>query len=272
VTGHSNVKFLKLDLSSLGVIRQFAADYASKGFPPIKALVMNAGLQIVSGVKYSADNIEMTFAVNHVGHALLFYLLRPHLANDCRIVITASGTHDPAQKSGLPDAVYNTAEELAHPTAETAKNNGRQRYATSKLCNIMWMYALHKRLTNASAAQAWSVTAFDPGFMPGTGLARDASAPLRFVSTKILPHVIPLLRLLFSPNINLPWESGAALANLAVGGVPESGKYWEGTRVIKSSDLSYDTGRQEDLWEWTINKVALNQEEKRDFEKVYPTV
>ena len=135
----------------------------------------------------------------------------------------------------------------------------------------MWMYALHKRLTSSSGGQEWSVTAFDPGLMPGTLLARDASAAFQFIFTKILPHVIPGLWLLLFPNIHSPQESGAALANLAVGGVPESGKYWEGIKVIKYSDLSYDTAKQEDLWQWTINKVALNEEEKHDFEKVYPS-
>lgn len=260
---------MKLDLSNLESVRQFGADYAREKYPPIKALVLNAGLQLLGDVKYSPDHIEMTFAVNHVGHALLFYLLRPSLAKDCRIVITASGTHDPAQKSGMPDAAYTTAEELAHPTPMTAKNNGKQRYATSKLCNVMWMYALHKRLANASAGKHWTITAFDPGLLPGTSLARDYSAPLRFLFVHILPHVIPVLRFLVSPNIHSPRESGAALAALAVGGVPESGKYWEGTKVIKSSDLSHDVEKQEDLWRWTINKVAVNEEEKRAFEQVY---
>lgn len=268
-TGHSSVHFLKLDLSKLELVRSFAADYGTKTFPSIKALVLNAGLQFPGEVKYSPDNIEMTFAVNHVGHALLFYLLRPHLSKDCRIVLTASGTHDPAQKTGIPDAAYNTAEELAHPTPETAKNAGRQRYCTSKLCNIMWMYALHKRLTNASAGQQWSVTAFDPGFMPDTGLARDAAAPVRFILTYILPYIMPVFRYLVMANIHSPQESGSALADLAVGGVPESGTYWEGKKVIKSSELSYDVEKQEDLWHWTINKVALDEGEKRDFEKVY---
>jgi NAD(P)-dependent dehydrogenase (short-subunit alcohol dehydrogenase family) len=214
----------------------------------------------------------MTFAINHVGHALLFYLLRPQFANECRIVITASGTHDPAQKTAVPDAAYNTAEELAHPTPETAKNSGRQRYATSKLCNIMWMYALHKRLTAASAGRAWTVTAFDPGLMPGTGLARDSPAAVLFIWHNILPRVIPVLRFVFGKhNIHSPRESGLALARLAVDGVAEGGKYWEGTKVIKSSEMSYDTAKQEDLWRWTIDRVALNEEEKRDFDRVYPS-
>ena len=266
----TNVSYLPLDLSSLAKVREFASSYSTKSSPPIAALVMNAGLQFPKDVSYTNDGIEKTFGINHVGHALLFYLLRPHLAPDARIVITASGTHDPAQKTGLPDAKFTTAEELAHPTPESAKNNGRQRYATSKLCNIMWAYALHDHITKATSGKQWTVTAFDPGLMPGTSLARDGGAMLNFVFTKVLPHFIWLLRLMVSPNIHSPQESGAALARLAVGkdvqGV--SGKYYEGDKEIKSSVESYVKEKQEDLWQWTAKFVAMNEEEIRSFQQL----
>ena len=268
-TGRSNAQFLKLDLSSLKLIREFAANYTSKGYPPIKALLLNAGLQFPGDVKYSPDDIEMTFAVNHVGHALLFYLLRPHLAKDCHILITSSGTHDPLQKTGLPAPVYNTAEELAHPTAETAKFSGRHRYSTSKLCNVMWMYALNKRVTETASESSWTVNAVDPGFVPATGLARDAGPVIQFLAWVVLANIIPVLRLLISPNIYTPQESGAAMARLAMDGSMESGKYCESNKVIKSSELSYDVSKQEDLWKWTVDKIALSEEEKQDFNKVY---
>ena len=266
-TGQSNVEYLKLDLSSLAQVRSFAADFAKKGYPPIKALVLNAGLQILE-LNYTEDKIESTFAVNHVGHALLFYLMSPHFAEDARIIITASGTHDPTQKTGLT-AVYNSAEQLAQPTKETEKDSGRTRYATSKLCNVIWTYALQRRLEN-SPGKKWTVNAFDPGLMPGTGLIREAPAPLQFLWYKILPRMIWLLRLLIAPNIHLPQESGASLARLAVGedvkGV--TGKYYEGQKPIPSSKDSYDREKQEDLWEWTVKRVAKDENERREFESV----
>ena len=266
----TNVSYLPLDLSSLAKVREFATSYSTKSNPPISALVMNAGLQFPGAVSYTDDGVEKTFGINHVGHALLFYLLRPHLAPDARIVIIASGTHDPAQKTGLPDANYTTAEELAHPTPESVKNGGRQRYATSKLCNVMWSYALHDHIAKATGGKQWTVTAFDPGLMPGTSLARDAGAMLNFVFTKVLPHLIWLLRRLVSSNIHSPQESGVALARMAVGkdvqGV--SGKYYEGPEEIKSSVGSYVKEKQEDLWQWTAKFVAMNEEEIRSFRQL----
>ena len=267
-TGHGNVEYLKLDLSSLARVRSFAADYAKGTYPPIKALVLNAGLQILD-LDYTEDKIESTFAINHVGHALLFYLLSPYLAEEARILVIASGTHDPAQKSGLPDAIYNSADELAQPTKESEKYAGRQRYATSKLCNVMWTYALHRRLEK-TPGKKWTVNAFDPGLMPGTGLARDAPAFVQFLWHHILPRTIWLLRLLISPNIHSPQESGGSLALLAVGedvkGV--SGKYYEGKKQIPSSKDSEVVEKQEDLWEWTVKRVAKDEDERRKFESV----
>ena len=267
-TGHSNVEYLKLDLSSLAKVRSFAADYAKRGYPPIKALVLNAGLQILN-LDYTEDKIESTFAINHVGHSLLFYLLSPYFAEDARILLVASGTHDPAQKTGVPDAIYNSAEKLAQPTKETEKYDGRQRYSTSKLCNVMWTYALHRRLER-TPGKKWTVNAFDPGLMPGTGLARDAPALLQFIWHNILPRTMWLLRLLISPNIHSPRDSGGSLARLAVGddvkGV--SGKYYEGKKPIPSSKDSEVVGKQEDLWEWTVKRVAKDEDERRKFESV----
>lgn len=265
--GQKNVVYVPLDLADLSNVRKFVANYSDQKYPPIAALVLNAALQFSGDVSYTNDGIEKTFAVNHVSHALLFYLLRPHLAAKARIVLTASGVHDPAQKTGLPDAKYVTAEGLAHPSAESRKeNSGRQRYATSKLCNVMWMYALHRRLAKVGG-KSWTVTALDPGLIPGTGLARDASWLIKFLWLYVLPYIIPVLRLLLSYNVHLQQESGLALARLAVGSDVEgtSGRYYEGLKPIDSSVDSYDEKKQEDLWSWTAQHVATDEVEAKSF-------
>jgi NAD(P)-dependent dehydrogenase (short-subunit alcohol dehydrogenase family) len=259
-----NVVFLPLDLASLDNVRTYARQWPTRNYPPIHALVFNACLQFPGALQLTGDGIENTFAVAHVGHALLFHLLWPYLAlEEARIVVTSSGVHDPAQKTGLPDAVYDTAEELAHPSEKTAGNPGRGRYSNSKLANMLWIYALNRRLQ--TRAPHVSVAAFDPGLVPGTGLARDAPGVERFVWNKIMPCILPLLHLAVSPNIHKPEVSGKALARLAVAqdvaGV--SGKYYEGMKVIASSKDSYDEAKQEELWNWTVKFLADGDEEKR---------
>lgn len=270
--GQNNVQFMKLDLSSLAKVRQFASEWQAKAFPPIQALVMNAALQFPGDVDYTEDGFEKTFGISHIGHALLFNLLRPQLADAARVVIVSSGTHDPAQTTGMPTAVYNSAEELAHPTPETSQFKGRQRYTSTKLANVLYTYALddHFRsiLQKSGGKTKWTVSAIDPGLMPGTGLARQTTGIQRFLWLHVLPAVLPLLRLLVSKNIHSPQESGEALARLAVGKdvEGESGVYYEGTKPIKSSEASYDKGKQDDLWQWTAKALARDEAERSRFE------
>jgi NAD(P)-dependent dehydrogenase (short-subunit alcohol dehydrogenase family) len=283
--GQKNTVFLPLDLSNLAKVRSFVSLYESKKYPPIEALVLNAGIQFPNEFRYSDDKIEMTFAVNHVGHALLFHLLFPHLADDARIVVTASGVHDPAQKSGMPDAVYTKAADLARkpssayppnedhwqrvePPAEVQKSGGRINYCNSKLANILWMYALNRRLQDQKSKH--TVNAFDPGLMPGTGLAREYPAALKWLWYHVMPRILPVLRFLVNPNIHSANESGASLARLAVGtdvkGV--TGLYFEGRKEIPSSVDSHVKEKQEELWEWTLKTIANDEGEREKFELV----
>ncbi|KAK4938336.1 hypothetical protein LTR10_021220 [Elasticomyces elasticus] len=262
--GQRNVQFMPLDLGNIKSVRSFVNAWAEKKLAPISVLLLNAGLQFPGEVSYTTDGLESTFGINHVGHALLFHLIQPYMAEEARIVVTSSGTHDPAQKSGLPDAKYDTAEELAHPTPATLKNDGRQRYSTSKLCNVLWTYALDRRLSRVN--KKWTVVAFDPGLMPGTGLARDYGFFLRFVWNKVLPALLPLLRRLLTPNVHTPEESGGNLAWVALDDSDTSGKYYEGRKQIPSSTDSYDQKKQEDLWEWTVNYLSSGQQQKQNFE------
>lgn len=110
-------------------------------------------------------------------------------------------------------------------------------------------------------------TNHEKGLMPGTGLARAYSAPLRFLWNYLLPRMLPLLRLLINENIHTVEESGAAMIRLGTDSSMEvNGKYFEGTRMIKSSLASYEAAKQEDLWNWTLQNVATSAEERRQFE------
>ncbi len=269
--GQSNVEFLALDLSTLASTRAFARVWASKNYPPLVALLLNAGVQLPGNLEYTGDGLEKTFGVNHVAHTLLFHLLTPYLARGARIIVTASGTHDPAQRTGVGSPEYFTAEEMAHPTTKTSENKGMWRYGTSKLTNIMWTYATHRRLTTGGGklGDDWTVIAFDPGLMPGTGLARDQPAPIRFMWYHVLPHILPVVRAIYR-NTHSPKESGTSLAWVAMEGRSEqiAGRYLEQKMVAKSSEASHDVEKQDDLWSWTVEYIATDEEEMRKFDSL----
>ena len=79
-TGNPHVSVLPLDLASLAAIRAFAVQLAASDLPPLRAIVCNAGIQIVIGTSYTSDGFETTFGVNHLGHFLLIKLLLPQMA------------------------------------------------------------------------------------------------------------------------------------------------------------------------------------------------
>jgi hypothetical protein len=113
-----------------------------------------------------------------------------------------------------------------------------------------------------------TVVAFDPGLMPGTGLARDASATLLFVWHHVLPRLIWLLKIMFHGNVHTPKESGENLAWVAISAdvKEETGVYFEMRKTIPSSVDSHDEKKQDDLWDWTIKNVSTSEEERQKFD------
>lgn len=232
-----------LDLASLRSVREFADGVAQPGSAPVHALVCNAGLQVVSGARTTADGYDMTFGVNHLGHFALVQHLLGTLAVPARIVVVSSGTHDPAKFTGMSAPRYTTADELLRPEPDRSTGqDGRRRYTTSKLCNMLFTYELDRRLGHGERGVA--VNAFDPGLMPGSGLARDYSRGQRLAWRLLMPA----LRVL--PGVNSTQRSGTHLAALvadpALDGV--TGAYFAGARRIPSSKDSYDEDKAADLW------------------------
>jgi NAD(P)-dependent dehydrogenase (short-subunit alcohol dehydrogenase family) len=247
---------MSLDLASLDSVRAFAAelgDHVKAGaLPSLHGLVCNAGVQSGPRRSVTADGFESTFGINHLGHFLLVDVLQPVLEPPARIVVVASNVHDPAKKAGLPAPAWNDPAALARgelgPAADKDKPfaSGQRRYATSKLANVFFTYALARRLQDRVTANA-----FDPGLMPGTGLVREAPAPIRFANNHVLPHIIPVLRRVYNSNVHTVQQSGDALAWLLTDPAlaNTTGKYFEGRREIRSSDESYDQERAEQLWQ-----------------------
>lgn len=135
----------------------------------------------------------------------------------------------------------------------------------------MWAYALTRRFAKLPKEKKWTAIVYDPGLMPGTGLAREAGPFLQSSWNYVLLYVKPLVRrLVGSPHIYTPQAAAARLAKLAVDDKfsEETGVYYTGAEKIKSSVDSYDEKNQEDLWVWTVKTAAQTEEEARNFEVV----
>ena len=269
-TGNAAVSAMELDLGSTAAVRRFAGEVAARDVP-LRALVCNAGLQVSNGPTLSADGYEITFAVNHLGHFLLVNLLLGRLLarTPARILIVSSGVHDPSLRTGMPKPDVADLEILA-ATGGPRKDafNGRLAYVNSKLCNLWFAYELIRRLEAVGlcgGSRPLSINAFEPGLVPGSGLARDYPAPLRFLWLCVLPGVARVATR-FLPTINPASKAGDALARLVLDPELErtSGKYFPSHarwREARSSDASYDAERARALWNASVHMTRLTPEE-----------
>jgi len=221
---------VRVDLASLADAQRCAKELAARG--RIDVLICNAGVQAAGGpARFTRDGYEETFAVNHLAHFAIAQWLAPQLG---RVVWIGSGTHDPRGRLGrllfgFRGGRYTSARALAAGEGDASVDDAQQardRYATSKLCNLLTVEAMARRGIDA--------VALDPGLMPGTGIARERGALQRLGWSTIMRAVGLML-----PGASSARRSGRALAWLATEPVLAARYYdyrrrpieaWEGAR------------------------------------------
>jgi NAD(P)-dependent dehydrogenase (short-subunit alcohol dehydrogenase family) len=227
----------------------------------LEGIVCNAGAQFRGPVSYSADGYEETFAGNCLGHFLLVNLMLDSVAMGGRVVWTASGTHDPASMDGktVGAAVEPDAKALVQEGRNGKPISGGRRYATSKLCTILYAYELDRKLRRAGTSML--SIAYDPGFIPGVGMGRMAPSFFRTSAAKFV------LRKLGLTMGQMPF-SGEALGRLAADSAfaTASGKYFHSKDGVlsetRSSAASYDEGKAAKLWGDSEELVHLEANER----------
>jgi NAD(P)-dependent dehydrogenase (short-subunit alcohol dehydrogenase family) len=192
-----------LDLDSLADVHA-----AVDALPHLDVVVCNAGLQIPGAERITKDGFEETFQVNFLSHLALVDGLLERERPPARVLWVGSGTHDPAQHSGMPAPREDDLEAIAHGDMGSGENAGRRRYTTSKLLTTAVTGGLARERPDLYVA------CLDPGLMTATGLAREYPAPVARVYMS-LGRAIALL-----PFASTPERSGAQLAALALDDPP----------------------------------------------------
>lgn len=211
VSGNSDLELFIADLSSQKQVRTLTAD-VQKNHERLDVLINNAGV-FERERRLTEDGIEITFAVNYLAPFLLTNLLLDLL------------------KKNAPSRIINVAS-IAHRSAAPDWNNlqgeryydGFDSYAMSKLCIVLFTYALSRRLECSKI----TANCLHPGV----------------IKTK-------LLREGFGDYPGDTPEKGAR-TSIYLASSPEmegmGGKYFENQRPARSSTISYDTALQERLW------------------------
>ena len=219
---NDRVRFEQADLSSQAEIRALAERLTASG-TAVDVLVNNVGA-IFTRRHESADGIEMTFALNHLGYFLLTGLLLESLkASDAgRIVNVASEAH----RGGQMD--------LGDPQG-TRRYSGWRAYQQSKLANILFTYRLAAVLSETPV----TANCLHPGFVDSKFGQNNGW---------IFSTMLKTLMRFSAIDVEAGARTSVHVATSAdVEGV--SGRYFDKSREATSSLVSRDeeTGRQ--LWE-----------------------
>ena len=231
LTGNQAIHFVQADLSLRKGVNA-AASQLKERMGQIDVLVNNAGAMFQTrGV--TADGIEQTLALNHLGYfsltAMVMDLLRA--AGEARIVSVASAAHVGA-KLDLQDL------------QNEKTYSGWRAYGQSKLANIYFTYELARRLE-------------------GTKITANCLHP-GFVASAFGNNNGGLMRMLFglAKNLAAISEDDGARTSIHLASSPEvadvSGKYFDKSRVVSSSPVSYDTDIAKHLWERTESLCSLS--------------
>ncbi len=186
-----------LDLASLLQTRSAVA-----GLPPIDLLAANAGVQIPGPRTETADGFEQTAQVNHLAHLMLIDEVIARAERPMRVAMIGSGTHNPALRTGLPAPEEVEVASLIAGRGDDSANGGRRRYATSKLLVTAAALGLAREQSSNR------IYLFDPGLMPGTGLARQYSGWQRALWSTAMRALTVM------PFASTPSRSGRTLATL----------------------------------------------------------
>lgn len=160
-------------------------------------------------------------------------------------MITAGDTHfgDFRHNMGMvPGPAWKTPDVLvrtgAFPKPDTAAG-GCTAYSTSKLAAIYLVHEYARRLPVGIDA-----VAYNPGFVPGTGLARNAGPVSRFAMHRIMTVMT------LTPFATSRSAAGRYRADVVLGTTQApTGSYVDRSRADRSSQESYDPQREGELWE-----------------------
>ena len=220
-SGNPNVDSLLADLSSQQEVRRLAHEFKNK-YSQLHVLLNNAGAVFMQR-QLSADDIEMTFALNHLASFLLTNLLLDVIkaSAPARIINVSSNAH--------------TTGKIEFDNLQGERNYSPRVYENSKLANILFTMELARRLEGTGVA----VNALHPGFT-ATGFAKN--------NGKVMATLVSI----FAPLVARSPEKGAE-TSIFLASSPSvegmTGKYFYDSQMIAAAPQATDMVVARKLWD-----------------------
>ncbi|KAH8891741.1 putative short-chain dehydrogenase [Thozetella sp. PMI_491] len=276
---------LSMDLTNLANVRKVAADInarvAAGEIPPIRALVLNAGWGEFASQTWTDDGFDIAFAANYLSHWLLTLLLLESMDRELgRIVVIGSVAHDPYAPQNNSVGQFNddkwkpifhdSTEPIAKGTWSTATDDpswraGFRRYAASKLCQLMMVGELQRRLDEDPVLKDISVLGVDPGTM-NSPMMRRAPWILRVV---VFQFMVGIVSGIFDyiwphPLWRTTWRSAGDVVSAALDsgpgiGLRPKGLYFDGPKRAEMYAEARDPEKQLILWRDSVRYTSLKE-------------
>lgn len=231
-TGSTEISSLLADLSLMSETRRLAADF-NAGYDRLDVLINNVG-GVFQKRTYTAEDLEYTFALNHMSYYLLTRLLLDKLiaSGPARVVNVSSGAH-----------FFSRGVNFADLQRRQGRFIGFGRYNETKLMNVMFTLALARRLDPASV----TVNAVHPGLV-ASGFGHN-NGGLLSLGTAIAAR-------LFGKNTVQGAETSIYVAATDHGGAV-TGLYFEDSKSKPPSKQAQDVEAQERLWSMSATLAGL---------------
>lgn len=220
-TGSERLALMLCDISSQADIRRFCAEFRER-YETLDVLLNNAGAYF-SDRRESADGLELTFALNHMGYFLVSRGLGPCLeaTAGARVVNVSSAGHRLGSLN-VDDLQWSRR-----------RFNGLKAYSDTKLMNILFTQSLAERWADIGV----TVNSLHPGAIR-SGFAVSQTGLFAWGARLLSP-------LLTSP------EKGAR-ASIYLASSPEvavvTGSYFVGGNLRKPSGAARKSANAEALW------------------------
>lgn len=229
----SRIEIQQLDLADLASVEQAAREITARHCSGdgtshgISILLNNAGVMAPPKKLVTAQDIELQFGVNHVGHHMWTRLLLPHMNDDGRIVTVASTAHQMVSTSGKNKIMWQQS--------SPDNYSGWREYGQSKLANILFAKRLQELLILEGKTGIHSVS-----LHPGV---------IRTSLWQYIPRLLrPLTRLIADKTV----EQGAATSvYCCLTDTIQGAAYYSDCNVAQPTKTAEDVVLRKELWDYT---------------------